>query len=41
MKKYNITIEEIVADIANLVEDSEIENKDKVIRYIKKQYNVK
>lgn len=41
MKKYDISLEEIVNDITDLIEESQIENKDKVIRYIKKQYNIK
>lgn len=41
MKKYDISLEEIVSDIINLTEESEIEDKDKVIRYIKNQYNIK
>jgi len=40
MKKYDISLEEIASDIINLIEESEIENKDKVIRYIKNQYNI-
>lgn len=41
MKKYDISLEEIVIDIIELIEASEIEKKDKVIRYIKNQYGIK
>lgn len=41
MNDHNISLEQIVTEIVDLIEKSGIEKKDKVIRYIKNQYDIK
>lgn len=39
--KNNITLEELVEDLITVVNNSQIDDKEKIIRYIKQQYNIK